>query len=264
MAHILDRIVAAKREEIKARKEQRPFADLERDALRRPPRASFAQALLPKGRGRDIRLIAEIKKASPSKGLIRQDFDPPLLARQYAAAGAAGISVLTDEPFFQGSLAYLDQVSRTVRTPLLRKDFVLEEYQLLEARAAGASAVLLIAAILDDAALERLLREAAELDLDTLTEVHTEEELDRAVEVGAPVVGVNNRDLQSFEVDLETTLRLRPRIPPDRVAVSESGISRREDVLRLQEAGVDAILVGESLMRQPDPGQAARALLGAA
>lgn len=262
MADILDKIVAAKRAEIEERKALRPIWELERDALDRPPRGGFAQAARPERRGDDIRLIAEIKKASPSKGLIRPDFDPPLIARQYEQAGAAAISVLTDERLFGGSLAILDQVSRAVETPLLRKDFVLEEYQLLEARAAGASAALLIAAILDDDTLESLLREAARLGIDTLTEVHTEAELERAAALGAPVIGVNNRNLQTFEVDLETTLRLRPRIPSDRVAVSESGVFTRADVLRLQDAGVDAVLVGESLMRQPDPGAAARGLLG--
>ena len=264
MAGILEKIVRSTRRELDARMASRPEADLERAALGRRARGGFLRALRPAERGGDIRLIAEIKKASPSKGLIRPDFDPPSIARRYEAAGAAAISVLTDGPFFQGDLEHLRSAAAAVRLPLLRKDFILERYQLLEAREAGASAVLLIAAVLDDGRLGALLKDAEALGLDALTEVHDREELDRAVALGAPAVGINNRDLGTFEVDLETTLRLRPHIPEGCLAVSESGIFTREDVLRLQRAGVDAVLVGESLMRHPDPGAAVRALLGSA
>ncbi|HRU04535.1 MAG TPA: indole-3-glycerol phosphate synthase TrpC [Candidatus Brocadiia bacterium] len=261
MTTILDRIVAAKRAELAQRLAAKPLAALEREALAVPPKGGFAQAIRPPQRGKSIRLIAEIKKASPSKGLIRPDFDPPAIARSYQAAGAAAISVLTDEPFFQGSLDDLRQVAAVTSLPLLRKDFTLDRYHLLEARQAGAAAVLLIAAILDDNTLASLLAQASELGLDAIVETHTPEEARRAVQLGSPIIGVNNRNLDTFEVSLTVSLNIRPLIPDDRIVISESGIATRQDALLLQDAGIDAILVGETLMRCPDPGLAARRLL---
>ena len=261
MPTILDRIVQAKRVELARNRAAVSESELEAKALATAPRGGFAASLTPAERGAEIRLIAEIKKASPSRGLIREDFDPTRIAGQYEAGGAAAISVLTDKEFFQGSLDYLREVSEATPLPLLRKDFALERYQILEAREAGASAILLIIAILDDATLSQLLDDAGALGLDVLMEAHSAEELDRALATDAPTIGINNRDLATFNVDLATTLELRPRIPDERTVVSESGIFTRADVLRLQDAGVDAILVGESLMRQPDPGEAARGLI---
>lgn len=261
MPSILEKILRVKREEVLRRRAERTEADLEAAALATPLARGFREALTPSARGGQIRLIAEIKKASPSKGLIRPDFRPVEIARSYEAGGAAAISVLTDEPFFQGSLDVLRRVRQATTLPLLRKDFILDRYQLLEAREAGASAALLIVAALEDADLDALIAETRRLGLDCLVEVHNEAELDRALRTDADILGVNNRDLATFEVNLETSLRLRERIPDDRLMVSESGIFTREDVARLREAGVDAMLVGESLMRQPDPGEAARELL---
>jgi len=261
---ILDRIVSAKRAEIAERRARVPEQDMEKRAMAVPPRGGFVPALRPRQRGADIRLIAEVKKASPSKGLIRPDFDPVAIARSYQDAGAAAVSVLTDREFFQGSLDHMRSVASGVRVPVLRKDFILDRYQLLEAREAGASAVLLIAAILNDRDLALLMAESRALGLETLVEVHSSEELARVLATDAPAIGINNRDLATFQVDIETTLRLRPQIPADRLAVSESGIFTREHVLRLQAAHVDAVLVGESLMRRPDPGDGVRELLGAA
>jgi indole-3-glycerol phosphate synthase len=210
-------------------------------------------------------VIAEIKKASPSKGLIRRDFDVEWLARRCQAGGAAALSVLTDEPFFQGSLRNLELASKAVKLPCLRKDFMVDEYQILEARAHRADAILLIAAALSDAEMKHFAQAAHGLELDVLVEVHTGEELDRVLaalgETGADAIGVNNRDLKSFAVSLETSLELADRIPPSVVRVAESGISTAEDMARLRAAGFDAFLIGESLMRQTDPGAALAALL---
>ena len=202
----------------------------------------------------DIRLIAEVKKASPSKGLIRPDFDPVAIARRYEETGASAISVLTDEKYFQGKLEYLTQIHQAVGIPLLRKDFIIDPMQVYEARAAGADSVLLIAAALSLGHMHELLEVVRGLGMAALVEVHTESELCTALSVGADIIGINNRDLQTFETRLETTLELASRVPPDKVLVSESGINTRADVERLMQAGVDAILVGESLMREPDPG----------
>jgi len=261
MTSILDRIVVAKRAELAQRLAAKPLAVLEREALAAPVRGGFAQSIRSPQRGQTVRLIAEIKKASPSKGLIRPDFDPPAIAQSYASAGAAAISVLTEEPFFQGSLDHLRRVASVTSLPLLRKDFTLDRYHLLEARLAGASAILLIAAILDDNALASLLAQADELGLDAIVETHTADEARRAVQVGAPIIGVNNRNLSTFEVSLTTTLTIRPLIPLNCIMISESGIVTRQDVSALANAGIDAMLVGESLMRCPDPGLAARRLL---
>lgn len=259
MSTILDKIVARKREEIARAKESRPERELRAVLKDAPPLRDFFAAL---AAGGPIRLIAEVKKASPSKGVIRADFDPVAIARSYENAGATCLSVLTDEHFFQGSLSYLRAIRSAVALPLLRKDFILDWYQLLEARAAGADAVLLIAECLDDCNLRKLHNEAMELGLTPLVEFYDEENLDRVLAAGATLIGVNNRDLRTFEVDLARTLRMREKVPLDAVFVGESGIYARNDVLRLQEAGVDAMLVGESLMREPDIESAVRRLLG--
>ena len=207
-------------------------------------------------------MIAEVKKASPSRGLIRADFDPAEIAAAYEEAGASAISVLTDEKNFQGRLEYLEAVHRAVSLPVLQKDFIIDPYQVYEARAALADAILLIVAALCREELTEFMALAEELGMASLVEVHTSEELDVALEVGAKVIGINNRNLQTFETKLETTLELAPKIPSDRILVSESGIFTRADVERLMAAGVDAVLVGEALMREPDPGTKVRELLG--
>jgi indole-3-glycerol phosphate synthase len=256
---VLDKIVAAKRGEIAACRAQTPEVELRRKLADAPPVRDFFGALAGPG---PIRLIAEVKKASPSAGVIRDDFDPVAIAQIYEQHGASCLSVLTDEPFFQGCLEYLELVRAQVDLPVLRKDFILDSYQLLEARAAGADAVLLIAECLDDCNLRKLHNETIELGMTPLVELYDPENLDRVLEAGATLVGVNNRDLRTFEVDLEHTLRLRPRVPEHCVMVSESGVKTRQDVDRLEVAGVDAILVGESLMREPDIGAAVDRLLG--
>ena len=209
-----------------------------------------------------IRLIAEVKKASPSKGVIRADFDPVAIARTYQDHGAACLSVLTDEPYFQGSLDHLRRVREAVELPVLRKDFVIDPYQVFEARAAGADAVLLIAECLDDDALARLHEAVAGLGMTPLVELYEPENLPRVLGIGARLIGINNRNLRTFQVDLEHTIRLRREIPRDRVVVGESGIRTRDDAVRLQQAGVHAMLVGESLMASPDIGAAVDRLLG--
>ncbi len=261
MPTILDRIVETKWREIDAARRAVPDADLERRVAGLPPVRDFAAALRAAG---EVRVIAEVKKASPSAGVIRADFDPVAIARAYHAHGAAAISVLTDRDYFQGSLDYLRAVREAVPVPLLRKDFVLDRYQLLEARAAGADAALLIAEILPGDRLATLQREATELGLHTLVELHDADQLARVVDCGAAVVGINNRDLRTFATRLDHTLDLMGGIPADRVVVSESGIRTRADLDRLAAAGVRAVLVGESLMRQPDVGAALDALLGRA
>jgi indole-3-glycerol phosphate synthase len=251
MTTILDRIVASKRGEIAAARSRVSEAELERRIAAAPPVRDFRAALDAPG---TVQFIAEVKRASPSAGLIRPDFDPVAIAQTYAAHGAACVSVLTDEPFFQGHLTYLEQVRTAVAPPLLRKDFILDRYQLLEARAAGADAVLLIAEILDDESLLSLFREAHALGMQCLVELYDADNLPRVLGAGARLVGVNNRDLRTFVTRLEHTLELAERMPADCCLVSESGIRTRADVLRLQEAGVRAVLVGETLMRAPDIG----------
>lgn len=259
MSTILDKIVSRKREEIAQAKAAQPIDELRARLKDAPPTRDFFAALAADG---PIKLIAEVKKASPSKGVIRADFDPTAIARDYEAAGATCLSVLTDEHFFQGSLAYLSQIRQVVSLPLLRKDFILDTHQLIEARVAGADAMLLIAECLDDCNLRKLHNEALELGLTPLVEFYDEANLDRALAAGATLIGVNNRDLRTFEVDLGRTIRMREKVPLDAVFVGESGIYTRDDALRLQEAGVDAMLVGESLMREPDIQAAVRRLLG--
>jgi indole-3-glycerol phosphate synthase len=251
MSTILDRIVASKRREIEEVQARRPLRDLEVLVATAPPVRDFRAAL---EAAPGIGVIAEVKKASPSAGVIRADFDPVAIARIYERHGAACISVLTDEPFFQGRLEYLSAIRAAVKPPVLRKDFILDPYQLVEARVAGADAVLLIAEILDRETLPRLLREAHELGMQALVELYDAENLSRVVDAGAKLIGVNNRDLRTFVTRLEHTLELAGHMPADCCLVSESGIKTRADVLRLQAAGVRAILVGETLMRSADIG----------
>ena len=259
MNSILDRIVAYKRQEIDTARERIPDTRLEKRLSEAPPPRDFRAAL---ERGPGVAIIAEVKKASPSAGLLRADFDPVAIARIYEQNGAACISVLTDEPSFHGRLDYLTSIRSTVSPPLLRKDFILDRYQLLEARLAGADAVLLIAEILDDATLSRLLREAGELGLQTLVELYDRDNLPRVLDSGARLLGINNRDLRTFETRLEHTLDLIASLPPDVCLVSESGIRTRADIERLQTAGVRAVLIGETLMRAADIGAKLRELRG--
>jgi indole-3-glycerol phosphate synthase len=258
---ILDEIVASKRREVAAARLRMPLEEMEVQAATAPPVRDFRAALTGPG---PIQLIAEVKKASPSAQVIRADFDPIAIARIYQAHGAACLSVLTDAPYFQGHLSYLARIRAAVAIPLLRKDFLIDEYQVVEARLAGADAILLIAEILDDATLGRLLERARGLGMSALVEFHDESNLSRVLASGADLVGINNRDLRRFVTDLEQTLRLRDRIPSEVTLVSESGIRTRRDVERLEAAGVDAILVGETLMRADDIGLAVEQLLGLA
>jgi indole-3-glycerol phosphate synthase len=251
MAEILATIAEHVVGVVERRRRETPLEALRDRPLFAAPTRGFARNL----RGIERRIIAEVKKASPSKGLIRADCDPVAIARDYAAGGAGAISVLTEERFFQGSLLYLEQIRDAVAIPLLRKDFMLDPYQIEEAKAYGADAVLLIAAILDTGLMRELRERATELSLDTLIEVHTEEELEAAVAVGAQLVGINNRDLRTFDVSLSTTERLAPLLPANIPAVCESGIDSLEHIRRVERLGIHVFLIGESLMRAPEPGK---------
>ena len=261
---ILRRILARKREEIAERR-----ARADEDELEELARARAADGDAPRGFARALRarldagesaVIAEIKKASPSRGTLREDFDPAAIARSYAAGGAACLSVLTDADFFEGSEAALEAARGACDLPAIRKDFLIDPYQILEARAIGADCVLLIAAALDDRTMAELHRLAAELGMDALVEVHDGAELERALALGPTLLGINNRDLRTFEVSLDTTLSLLERVPQGALVVTESGILERADVARMREAGVDAFLVGEAFMRAEEPGEALAAL----
>ncbi len=258
-ATILEKIVATKHREIAVAREKIPEAELRAKIADAPPLRDFFAPLAQSG---PIKLIAEVKKASPSAGIIRDDFDPVAIAKIYEAHGASCISVLTDVEYFQGNLDYLRAVKLEVGIPVLRKDFIVDTYQLLEARVAGADAVLLIAECLDDCNLRKLYNESQELGMTPLIELYEPANLSRVLETGATLIGVNNRNLHSFEVNLEHTLRLKKEVPNNCVLVGESGIKNRADALQLQEGGVDAILVGESLMREKNIGSAVDALLG--
>jgi indole-3-glycerol phosphate synthase len=246
---ILDKIVAHKKQTLDDLKKTVSLADLEERIDEAGSPRPFGRALVRPG---GVALIAEVKKASPSAGVIRQDANPSAIGKMYEEAGASAVSVLTDEPFFGGTLADLSRVKKAVGLPILRKDFIIDPWQVYEARAYGADGLLLIVALLDDKTLRDLLALARKLGLEALVEVHTEEELTRAVQVGAGIIGINNRDLRTFHIDLETTIDLAPKMPAETIRVSESGIQSRADVLRLQQAGVNAVLVGTALMKAAD------------
>jgi indole-3-glycerol phosphate synthase len=257
---ILQRIVEVKRDELAAARQKRSLASQREEAENRHDQRGFEAALRATIAAGRAAVIAEIKKASPSKGVIRADFQPAAIAESYARHGAACLSVLTDERFFQGSNAYLQQARAACPLPVLRKDFMIDEYQVFEARAIGADCILLIAACLDDAQLRDLEAVARHLKLDVLVEVHDGDELERALKLQTPLVGINNRNLRSFEVTLDTTLALLPRVPPERLLITESGILAPADVQTMRAAQVNAFLVGEAFMRAPDPGRALAAL----
>ena len=259
MTEILSKILAHKREEISQSQQRFPLSGLERRIRDLPRALDFAQALYNPAR---VGVIAEMKKASPSAGVLRAQYEPSQLAERYQRNGAAAVSVLTDERFFQGRLDHLGQARRACRLPLLRKDFVIDPYQVCEARAVGADAILLIVAALERAQLESLLAATGEYGVQALVEIHNEKELELALAAGANIIGVNNRNLRNFEISLDTTARLAPWIPPDRIKVAESGIRSRADVEWLARLGIDAVLVGSHLMSQPDPGGALQQLIG--
>jgi indole-3-glycerol phosphate synthase len=261
---VLRRIVEVKRVELAAARQVRSLASWRADAEALGGIRPFVGALRQKAAAGQAAVIAEIKKASPSKGVLRADFDPVAIATSYAAHGAACLSVLTDVQFFQGAAAYLQAARAACTLPVLRKDFMVDAYQIYEARALGADCVLLIVACLDDAHMADLEACALSLGIDVLVEVHDAAELDRALRLKTPLVGINNRDLRSFEVSLDTTLTLRQRLPADRLLVTESGILHRPDVDLMRNAGVSAFLVGEAFMRAPDPGVALEQLFASA
>ena len=260
MQDVLQRILARKQEEVAARREHVSLFELKTRAASMPPVRGFADAIEARIASGQPAVIAEVKKASPSKGVIRAHFDPAAIARSYEAGGAACLSVLTDVDFFQGSDEFLRQARAACALPVLRKAFIVDAWQLYEARWLGADCVLLIAAALDDARLSEFAFIAGELGMDVLVEVHDLDELERALPVPARLLGINNRNLKTFEVSLQATLDLQPMVPADRVLVTESGILARADVALMREAGVHAFLVGEAFMRAPDPGTALREL----
>jgi indole-3-glycerol phosphate synthase len=263
MSDILDKIIAVKKQEVSAALARKSLALVRADAESRVLTRDFVGALRAKIAAGQPAVIAEIKKASPSKGVIREDFIPADIAQSYAENGAACLSVLTDVQFFQGQVDYLKQARASCQLPVLRKDFMVDAYQIYESRAMGADCILLIAACLNDAQMKDFENIARSLDMAVLVEVHDGAELERALKLKTPLIGINNRNLQTFEVSLDTTLSLRAQVPAERLLVTESGIHTRDDVLRMGAAGVNAFLVGEAFMRAPDPGVALAAMFGA-
>jgi indole-3-glycerol phosphate synthase len=263
MSDILNTILARKAEEIQQRSRVRTLAEMRDRALQQPPTRGFVEAIRKRHLAGEAAVIAEVKKASPSKGLIRKDFHPADIARSYEAGGAACLSVLTDVDFFQGSNLFLGEARGACSLPVLRKDFTIDPYQVYEARAIGADCILLIVAALEDGPLVEMANLAMELGMDVLVEVHDIDELERALQTDCELIGVNNRNLRTFEVSLDTTLALRTAVPPDRTLVTESGIATRTDVAMLREAGVQTFLIGESFMRETDPGAALHRLFAA-
>jgi len=257
MVEILATIAEHVRDVVDRRRRETPLSALRDRSLYSAPTRGFARALT----GTTRRIIAEVKKASPSKGVIRADFDPVAIARDYADSGATAISVLTEERFFEGDLAHLERVRAAVRVPLLRKDFMLDPYQIVEAKSYGADAVLFIAAMLDPSLMREMREQATDLKLDSLIEVHTEKELETAVAAAAQLVGINNRDLKTFQVNLATAEKLAPLVPAGMPVVCESGIDSLEQVRRMEKLGIHVFLIGESLMRAPQPGKKLRELL---
>ena len=256
MSDILDKIIAVKRDEISLARRKRDLASVRRDAEQLGGQRDFVGAIRQKIAAGHAGVIAEVKKASPSKGVLRANFVPAAIAESYETHGAATLSVLTDLNFFQGSAAYLREARANCGLPVLRKDFMIDAYQVFEAREMGADCILLIAAVLDDALMADLEAQAHALGMAVLVEVHDGDELDRALRLKTPLVGINNRNLRTFEVTLQTTLDLLPRVPADRLLVTESGILGRSDVDRMRDASIHAFLVGEAFMRAPDPGRA--------
>jgi indole-3-glycerol phosphate synthase len=262
MSDILDKIVAVKLQEVAAAKSRKSLELVRADAESRVLTRDFVGVIRAKIAAGKPAVIAEVKKASPSKGVIREDFIPADIAQSYAEFGAACLSVLTDVQFFQGSVDNLKQARASCQLPVLRKDFMVDVYQIYESRGMGADAVLLIAACLNDAQMKDMEAIALGLDMAVLVEVHDQAELERALKLKTPLIGINNRNLKTFEVSLDTTLTLRGQVPSDRIVVTESGIHTRDDVLRMGAAGVNAFLVGEAFMREPEPGEALEALFG--
>ncbi len=262
MSDILEKIVAVKREEVAAAKNRKPLEVVRADAWSRVLTRDFVAAMRSKIAAGQAAVIAEIKKASPSKGVMRADFIPADIAQSYAENGAACLSVLTDQQFFQGSVDYLKQARASCDLPVLRKDFIVDAYQIYESRVMGADAILLIAACLDDTQMADFEAHARALDMAVLVEVHDRDELMRALKLKTPLLGINNRNLRTFEVNLETTLSLLGDVPKDRLLVTESGVRTRADVQRMRAANVDAFLVGEAFMRAADPGEALAELFG--
>jgi len=262
MSDILDKIVAVKHQEVAAAQKRKPLDVVRADAESRILTRDFVGAMHAKMAAGLPAVIAEVKKASPSKGVLRADFIPADIAQSYAECGAACLSVLTDVQFFQGSVDYLKQARASCQLPVLRKDFMVDAYQIYESRAMGADAVLLIAACLDDAQMRDFEAIARGMDMAVLVEVHDQAELERALRLKTPLIGINNRNLKTFEVSLDTTLALRSQVGADRIVVTESGIQTRDDVLRMGAAGVNAFLVGEAFMRADEPGQALAQLFG--
>ncbi len=262
MSDILDKIVAVKREEIADAIKRKPLAVMREDAESRVLTRDFVAAMRNKIAAGKAAVIAEVKKASPSKGVLRADFIPADIAQSYAEFGAACLSVLTDKQFFQGSVDYLKQARASCSLPVLRKDFMVDAYQIYEARVMGADCILLIAAILDDQQMKDMEALARTLDMSVLVEVHDETELDRALKLKTPLVGINNRNLKTFEVSLDATIRLSGKVPADRIVVTESGIATKADVKLMRDAKINAFLVGEAFMRAEEPGQALAELFG--